>query len=175
MDIELFKQRLIETATWSQGYSQAEHGLLSLVLQPVIEEDFNVEGYEGVRFWDVVGSSQDAVEFVSVKSVKRATLIGKARIPLSAVLLNGRLLSYDYHATLSDGGSAAFTNGFFGDEDTPPWDTWVCDNAAIITWIPNQYIGLADEGAEVSMGRTLHWLDELDTNFTHQLRAAALL
>ena len=96
-----------------------------------------------------------------------------------ANLKQGRLLLFDPFYATGDGLSHGNSDGFFGKDDAPPWDTFVYyswnarENITtqksmlsrsqtsiadgIVCWIPPQFIEVADAGVKCSIG-AVTWL-----------------
>jgi hypothetical protein len=111
-------------------------------------------------------------------------------------LCGGRLLAFDADGTLSDGVANSESNGFFDDDNVPPYDTWVWfvyDEAYrrrmagtetadrlpafetyLVAWVPPVFVELADYGIAINPEACILWLDEMDTPFAQELRARGL-
>src|SRR5438477_10623316 len=63
-------------------------------------------------------------------------------------LVGGKLLLFAPGDSLFDGAAGNETDGFFNDENEPPWDTWLCyaEEWYLVSWVPPQLIELADGG-----------------------------
>jgi hypothetical protein len=93
----------------------------------------------------------------------------------------GRLLGYTPDDNLCDGASTVRTDGFFDTDNIPPWDTWIACVAEhgkddyLLSWIPPEFIDLAEDGINVNPEACIWWFDRRDTAFartlTNQLRA----
>jgi hypothetical protein len=104
-----------------------------------------------------------------------------------ASLPAGRLLFFDPVASLSGGGTQAASAGFFDDGNTPPWDTWVyCvddrslpDEAVfstvLLSWVPRNFIGVADAGIRANPEGCLSWASDASTGLTRALEQWGLL
>jgi len=119
----------------------------------------------------------------------------KRKYPIDTAnnLAGGRLLLYDPGGQLADGAAEAESGEFINLENEPPWDTWVCfiDNRArsgeekekqwkpfyyyLVSWVPPDFIKLANAGIRVNPERCILWATKLDTPFTRQLREAGLV
>ncbi|MDI1476872.1 hypothetical protein [Polyangium sp. y55x31] len=83
----------------------------------------------------------------------------------------GRLLVYFPDLNLADGAAEVASNGFFDVNNAPPYGSWVAyfeDNDAeassrsiLLSWVPDAFVPLADEGVQVNPEGCIVWLDEL--------------
>ncbi|PTQ89474.1 hypothetical protein C8N29_1065 [Agitococcus lubricus] len=76
---------------------------------------------------------------------------------------------------MSDGMSEGVTDGFIDVNDCPPWDIWigyiaVNRNRYVLSWIPNQLIGLVEEAIFVNCSGSLYWLEDCDEIWANELR-----
>jgi hypothetical protein len=85
------------------------------------------------------------------------------------------------------------SRGFFDEDNTAPWDTWISyvveaapgrDRAApssdywrtyLISWVPPQLIELVDRGLDANPERCIIWADELVSAFASLLQDGRLL
>lgn len=91
-------------------------------------------------------------------------------------LPQGRLLLFYPDATLSDGAADAETNGYFDEDNIPPWDTWVAYfeesrsdvsfGAYILCWVPRALVELVDGGIEVNPEECIQWLTASKTELS---------
>ena len=78
--------------------------------------------------------------------------------------LDGRCLEYNCQETTFSCTPQERTNGFFDELDIPSWDFWVglrmCGSRAVLqSWIPTQFVTLANQGVESSAEKNILWLD----------------
>ena len=78
--------------------------------------------------------------------------------------LDGRCLEYNCQETTFSCTPQECTNGFFDELDIPSWDFWVglrmCGSRAVLhSWIPTQFVTLANQGVESSAEKNILWLD----------------
>ena len=80
--------------------------------------------------------------------------------------LRGRVLGFELDASFVDGVAAAETNGFFDDNDLPPWDTWIAFRAVdgwsspvLLSWVPDELVPLVDRGIVVHMCDAFRWVE----------------
>jgi hypothetical protein len=118
---------------------------------------------------------------------RREVAVGKTEPVRSADdLAGGRLLVYLPDEQLADGAAEVESNGFFDVENVPPWDTWVADfhygtdfrpwaSDVLISWVPPEFVGLADQGINVNPEECIHWLTESDAPVAAELRARELI
>lgn len=96
---------------------------------------------------------------------------------------DGRLLVFDPGQSLSDGAAEVETGGFFDEDNTPPWDTWVAYvtehpqrpdawtrlDSYLVCWIPAELLELVDRAIEVNPEGCLLWADGANTPFLRRL------
>jgi len=72
-----------------------------------------------------------------------------------------RLLHYWPAENVSDGASEVGSLGFFNGNDIPPWDTWIHYAERKLTcWVPEELIGLAQDGIDGNPVDCIHWADQ---------------
>jgi hypothetical protein len=116
----------------------------------------------------------EADYFAAVGTVANARLIGCPREVLAAVparsLEGGRLLVHEPDMDLACGAAEASSRGFFDIHNVPPWDTWVAmvqDSEGeervpyLVSWVPPQFLDLAQRGIEVNPESCINWLDDV--------------
>ena len=89
--------------------------------------------------------------------VTRRQLVGGTPCPAA----KGRLLGFEIDACFFDGVAPAETEGFFDDEDLPPWDTWVAfdlRSGRLVSWVPDALVDLADKGVKVHFADAYAWM-----------------
>jgi hypothetical protein len=96
-------------------------------------------------------------------------------------LRGGRLLIYFPDQELADGAAEVESRGFFDVNNAPPWDTWVAfihhDKSGLshlVSWVPPEFLSLADAGIEVNPEECILWLDDADVELKKRLAAASL-
>lgn len=118
---------------------------------------------------------EDWLQRVDAVAERRAELLQHRAEATSA--LDGRLLVFDPGQSLSDGAAEVETGGFFDEDNTPPWDTWVSYveehpqrpdawtrlDSYLVCWIPAELADLADRAISVNPEGCLLWADEADT------------
>jgi hypothetical protein len=98
----------------------------------------------------------------------RRALLGVSERRSATSLAGGRLLVYLPDENVFDGAAKVATNGFFNQDNIPPWDTWVAyfyDNANLnylVSWIHPDLIAIASEGIRVNPEACIRWLDDFD-------------
>ncbi len=86
--------------------------------------------------------------------------------------ISGNCLVYLPQFTLSDGIAESLSSGFFDVHNCPGWDTWIgrlrlCEGAdALISWIPDELLGLVNSGLNSNAERCLLWADDLPEDAT---------
>lgn len=111
--------------------------------------------------------------------IQRRTLLVQQGLNIHAdgkSLPMGRLLAFDPHGSLSDGAANVATDGFFDDDNVPPWDLWLTSielevgasndvwrpfRAYVICWIPMEVVGVAQLGIDVNPEECILWLKDI--------------
>ena len=179
-DFDEVNRRLAETIAWCHSHmsvSDPTGSLRSLELRPV--EIGKVPTH--VLLWAATTETEGVVD--SLCSVRRSLLTGSAQKEqnnkktraLSGHPTDGRLLCYLPYANLADGAAEEASRGFFDADNMPPWDTWVwfdylgskLENGYdisyayyLVTWVPQQFITLADAGIVTNPEECILWLDD---------------
>jgi hypothetical protein len=103
-------------------------------------------------------TDHDKEELVRSVIVRRSELM-RVREQSNGVN-TGKLLLYTPDETLSDGAARVASEGFFDDDNLPPWDTWVAFSRGILlSWVPPQLIPLAQVGIDVNPEVCIRWMD----------------
>jgi hypothetical protein len=204
-DLVEFQQRLGETIAWylsKAPVSDPEYGLRTAELRPPAVLETPTERGLGNppipwtaeaahEYWHRVRLSrlQVLVERQAIVDEvirKRQVLLSASHIApsqMTELFYKGRLLTYNPDGNLSDGAAPLNSERFFDDENVPPWDTWlmyVVDNIPkhktyLITWVPPEFLKLAQAGIEANPEQCIRWAEDVDAEFVHQLRDAGLL
>lgn len=70
----------------------------------------------------------------------------------------GKILIFDIFISMFDCLAFEETSGFYDESDCPPPEFWIGHiDQKIISYIPENYIDLADLGVEISMSESLRW------------------
>lgn len=92
-------------------------------------------------------------------------------MPPSGDLHGGRLLIYFPDLELADGAAELESRGFLDVNNAPPWDTWVAfiqhgqsNWSHLISWVPREFVPLADAGIRVNPEECILWLDEAEVD-----------
>jgi hypothetical protein len=180
---EYFMKLVAETSTWCARDADANDPAKSLrTLRP--------SPY-------TLASRESQVSSVAWERRDRLREIGLGGQEPAKDLCGGRLLAFDADGTLSDGVANSESNGFFDDDNVPPYDTWlwfVYDEAYrrrmagtetserlpafetyLVAWVPPIFVELADHGIAINPEECIMWLDELDTPFAQALRERKLI
>ena len=142
-----------------------------------------------------VGTVEERHRAVDELANQRAHLLpsmGRFSTNTPFSLGDGRLLFYSPELNhLYSGWPMVASAEFFDQENSPPWDTWVYYVSGdtyyakhkeyyshgwedyLICWIPGTLLKFAAAGvlADAEIDRCIRWGDEVDTNFSRQLRA----
>ncbi len=156
--LSAFRMGLAETVVWCARHAVLEEPAKSLRTASCAPHPF------GRKFEDVVESALTR---------RRSAL---TRAGLTSGTANGRLLAYDPDSNLSDGAARQESRGFFDDDNTPPWDTWLGyvteDDGAgsgrfvqftgyLISWVPQEFVALAEAGIDANPERCILWLADV--------------
>jgi len=97
-------------------------------------------------------------------------------------LRGGRLIVYFPDLELADGAAEVESRGFFDVNNAPPWDTWVAfilddksERSHLISWVPPEFLPLADAGIQVNPEECILWLDDADVELKNRLATTSLL
>lgn len=105
-------------------------------------------------------SSEERRGVVDALAERRAEKLGESassRAP-DGKPLGGRLLLFNPDQTLNDGCARQETKGFFDDENTPPWDLWLCfEEPFLVSWVPPALTALADVGVQANPEECITW------------------
>ena len=140
------RRQLIDTMAWCTLRADAHAPKLSLrshELRPAADYD-----EDGITIWTERGMIEHLV-------AARALLGGgKGMVP------GGRLLLCYYDENNHNWAAAEASRWFFDGHDNPPWDTWVglCDDA-LVTWVPPEFLDLAQAGIDTECMGMLDWAD----------------
>ena len=101
--------------------------------------------------------------FAKVVSLRSQLLAAEGEFDSNFVLSqkSGRLLIYNPWENVADGASQVASLGFFDPNDAPPWDTWIHYAEGRLTcWVPEQLIGLVQDGIDANPVECIQWADE---------------
>jgi len=98
----------------------------------------------------------------------------------------GRFLAYFPNLDLCDGVASAETDGFLDEYNIPPYDTWIDfgepnpksrhpGGRFLVSWVPHEFVELANGGVEVNPEECIIWLDEYDHPIVGELRKRRLI
>jgi hypothetical protein len=147
-------------------------------------EPYHVLGLSGCESAD----RPAAVEALVLARAQQLSPAGE-RVPYpGAGLAGGRLVVYFPDANLFDGSAEQASNGFFDQDNMPPWDTWVCYvdvagtagvdrsyDSYLVSWVPPALLELVDDAIAVNPEICIQWADELDPPLRRPLEALGLL
>ncbi len=158
----------------------------------------------GADFRSVFGKLLDSVFFLrsSADGVRERNISRERRrrsqknpvnsnLNCSENLGNGKLMVFFPENTLWDGAAELSTDGFFDDYNIPPWDTWVgyfeddlpegytlfdeCHSKYLVSWIPESFIEIADDGIMVNPEECIMWLSDSKTKLAEILHREKFL
>lgn len=86
-------------------------------------------------------------------------------------LVGGRILAFEVEACFFDGSAQSVTEGFFDENDFPPWDTWLGYRSleagqpmCLLSWVPAKLVVLANRGVEAHFACAYRWTDTVVSN-----------
>jgi hypothetical protein len=182
IDIEDLRIRLAEAILWCTGHLSPDDPATSLrssILRPP-----RLTAPDSVK----IGSE----EIVNTVARRRANLVSnqdRIRVNPARDLAGGRLL-FCTSATESipDGYVSTASEGFYDEDDLPPWDTWlyyivpdmeIVGGAyapeCLVSWVPAAWIDLAMIGVKEHFLDCMQWAEQIDIPLTRQLRSGGLL
>jgi hypothetical protein len=182
---DLFWQRVAESIDWCAGRSSNEDPQLSLrsavfgeptliapwgFLQRGFDEWVDLPETEKNVLADRAEAHRTAI--VDALCDRRSQLLKAARIRLSTGKKNlgeARFIIYQPEANLCDGAARTNSEGYYDNDNMPPWDTWIMYLQAdttlpgrLICWVPLEHIELVERGIEVNPERCIYWATEKD-------------
>lgn len=191
---EQFQHRLAETITWCtfQDWSaNPAEGLRTALLRPSEQAKRLQTFHDSDTFWKK--TPQQWQQLVEHLALQRVELLHKRDLSLylpAEPLNGGRLLAFSPENTLSDGAANFNTDGFFDDDNIPPWDTWIwyvtndpvnnfewwrgCDSY-LLSWVPDSLVEVIASGIGVNPEQCIQWATDLDTPFLQQLKQAGFI
>jgi hypothetical protein len=150
-----------EVAQWAQAQpaSWRNHAFRTdSLLSPTSKAEYEVV-FDPCSF-----SFEKAAQVLSVVVTnRRRHLWSLTRQSESLCPLDGRCLEYNCQETTFSCTPQERTNGFFDELDIPSWDFWVglrmCGSRAVLhSWIPTQFVTLANQGVVSSAEKNILWL-----------------
>jgi hypothetical protein len=190
IDIEGFRIRLAETIAWcTQGNFNPDFvvhrpalSLRSLILRP---PGLRISSRLGVELQRIVNAVAEEraylVQAWSHKAVKPARDLAGGRL----------LLCTSATESIPDGYVSSASEGFYDDDDLPPWDTWLYylesgkeapttlrpgyQPEYLLSWVPAVCVGLAKVGVEEHFLDCMRWATQVDIPLTRRLSEAGLL
>ena len=151
-----------EVARWAQAQPASWHNhafRTDSLLSPTSKGEYEVV-FDPCSF-----SFEKAAQVLSaVVTNRRRHLWSLTRKSEFLCPLDGRCLEYNCQETTFSCTPQERTNGFFDELDIPSWDFWVglrmCGSRAVLqSWIPTQFVTLANQGVESSAEKNILWLD----------------
>lgn len=182
IELAIFKKRLSETIAWCNEHIVPEDPVGSLRTKGLRPPGLKLCHRFNIDLHDVVQAIADERASSLQYWLKTHSL--------PAGLANGHLLiCTSAQESIPDGAVTELSKGFYDDDDMPPWDTWLCylyddeilSNGKIyrceylVSWVPPEFIDLANIGVEKHFLDCMTWATDADTPFTRQLKAAGLL
>ncbi len=130
-DMALFRWRLAETIAWCAPRGSLADPIYSLrtpALQPAVFDSVGVtlEELPVGRIPETLAKVQPIVEALARERARQLQLTAAYPHAWAEDLAGGRLLFYDPTENLADGAATEVSAGFFGYNNIPAWDTWVC-------------------------------------------------
>lgn len=171
---EDFVQLVREAAQWCAlraNIEDPEHSLRSpeLATRTLLEiwSDIPDENYDRR---DATSCARFVNELDILVKRRRELLVEE---PKALGKIGGRLLIHDPFNSDSSGGSWSRSERFFDEDDGPPYDTWVCwlptdrQPGLLISWIPEVFYSLAEQGIRYSVLKCTDWIDSPRNPYYH--------
>lgn len=162
-----FKQLLAETVAWCVRRASLINTKQSLRTLPLNRDDLS-------------GMNQDELRRVADGLFReRARLLVSENESLPGDKLAGGSLLICYpEESVWDGAAEAASHEFFDVADIPAWDTWCYygieekmePTSFIVSWVPPDFIELAQSGIDVNPVECIQWASRLDNTFTRALK-----
>jgi hypothetical protein len=105
-------------------------------------------------------SATTFAEAFSLVTARRSERMKQFNVRLTSPSLpeDGRLLHYWPHENLACGAAEYSSNGFFDQNNVPPWDTWISfDGRVLVSWVPAILIPLAQDGIDANPEACIAW------------------
>lgn len=179
------------------------HAIFERPKSPKIAAFLAIGDKEALRQWQTETARLLAIKNAETKrqwqqnveqlSMKRAALLQNQDFSLRqprTPLVGGCLLIYDYNASTSDGAANLATQGFINDDNEPAWDTWIAYvmgdpvngsryyhpfDSYLLSWVPDSLVEVVQHGMDCNSDVCQHWITDLDSPFTRQLRQSGLI
>lgn len=110
-------------------------------------------------------SRVERVELVVGVVTARRQLLTHQQTPLASTL-DGRLVRFYPDDSLQDGTSPPLSEGYFDDDNTPPWDAWVsyveepkerdC-GGYLLAWVPRELVSGVGAAIEINLEECIRW------------------
>lgn len=93
------------------------------------------------------------------------TLVARRRAlsPRAVAGADGRLLSFIVEGCFSDRVAETETEGFFDENDLPPWDTWVAfirESGTLVSWAPPSFVATVEKAIRTHLVDAYAWLTD---------------
>lgn len=113
---------------------------------------------------------------------RRAEMLGSAPAVDAAA---GRLLVFDPGESLTDGAAQVESEGWFDEDNAPPWETWIAYiieeprhagrwthlDSYLLCWVPGDRVDVVDRSILVIPERCVEWASAVDTPFLRRLKS----
>jgi hypothetical protein len=152
----ILRRHYTNTRLWRQGmelYRQANLSSISPLLEQLRNPTLRPNGSLAEARTEPVRD-----EIVRSVIVRRSEFVrGRELSPDENA---GKLLVYAPEENLADGAAQLESKGFFDGDNVPPWNTWVAfSHGILLSWIPPQFVGLAQNGIDVNPECCIRWMD----------------
>jgi hypothetical protein len=154
----LLKQRVSDTDEWRAASTLLQKvrdsfGPLELRLRSAsLKPNFDLEDFETEASW-----AEAASNVVSARAQLMAGILPEQD---RGEKVGGRLLLYNPSENLADGAAQQSSNGFFDQNNVPPWDIWVSFSEwTLVSWVPPALIEAAQMGIDVNPENCIRWAE----------------
>ncbi len=172
----LLRQRLAETIQWCAIHGQVSEPKTSLRSPSLRPASLVTRGKDPIEYKWV--SREGCESVVTDLCARRSDWLRQYRdvgfLPTVSPS-SGRVLVWEVGCSLREGCPEDETSGFFDFDEAPPWDTWFAAIGEspfrpnrqpfgwpyILSWIPAEFVELADRGVRVSVCDCIWWADRI--------------
>jgi hypothetical protein len=152
----VLRRNYTETQPWRQGMELYRRADLSSIA--LLEGQLRTPSLCPSSSLSEVRTAADRDDIVRSVVARRSVLVSAQA--QSSDVRAGKLLLYAPEENLADGAARYASNGFFDNDNVPPWDTWVAfSQGALLSWVPPLLIGLAQSGIDVNPEGCIRWID----------------
>lgn len=170
---QLFWQRVAETREWCAlhlstddlkgSLRSLELGTPSLTFSWAPSWNVRRSASERKKLREDEDSRLAWVDSLSDRRAKMLVDAGRPLGPVSENIPTQQFIVYLPGTNLADGAAAMVSNGYFDDDNIPPWDTWLMyspaysGEAKLISWVPPELTECVDYAMRCNAEECLYW------------------